>query len=184
MSNVYNSQAFYYVLLIGFAAYTVYYLWKVFQFLRGNYLARKKYFAQYGTENARRVNQFWWWTAGYTVLILYSLYSVFTIDGTIEQAEWFRMAFLFVAMILLGQMLVAAVKRSAIIGPEALVVEDAVVPWKSVLRLDPKKRGFQRIVEMQTTQGKYTLSREMGMVVHEAHEAWRKARKEKKEKRK
>ncbi|MBQ1440183.1 MAG: hypothetical protein IIZ10_10875 [Solobacterium sp.] len=184
MSSVYNSQAFYYVLVIGFAAYTAYYLWKVFQFLAANYKARKKYLAQYGTENTKTVNQFWWWTAGYSLLIIYSIYSVVTIDSSIEQAEWFRMAFLFIALILLGQMLVAAVKRSALVGPEAFVVEDAVVPWKSVLNMDPKKRGLQRIVELQTTQGKYTLSREMGLVLHKEHEEWKKRRKEAKEKKK
>ena len=184
MSNVYSSKAFYYVLLIGFAAYTVYYLWKVFQFLKGNYDARKKYKEQYGTENTRSVNQFWWWTAGYSIMIIYCIYSVITIDPSIEQAEWFRMAFLFVALILFGQMLVAGVKRSALVGPDAIVVEDAVIPWKSVLNMDPKKRGLQRIVELQTTQGKYTLSREMGMVLHTEHEAWRKRRKEEKEQKK
>lgn len=180
MSSVYNSQAFYYVLVIGFAAYTIYYLWKVIQFVWLSRKARQKYYEQYGKEGAREVNQFWGWTIGYSALIIYSLYSAFTIDTSIEQAEWFRMAFLFVAMILLGQMLVAIVKRSAIIGPNAIVVEDAVIPWKSVLNLEPKKRGLQRIVELQTTQGKYTLSRKMGMTVHEAYEEWRRAKKEKK----
>ena len=90
------------------------------------------------------------------------------------------MAFLFVGLILFGQMLVAIVKRSAVIGPDAIVIEDAVIPWKSVLSMDPKKKGLQRIVELQTTQKKFILSREMGLVVHEEHEKWRKARKEKK----
>jgi len=182
MSSVYNSQAFFYVLVIGFTGYSVYYLWKVFQFLKASYEARQKYKEQYGMENTKVVNQFWGWAAAYTVMIIYCIVQAITIKPDAEQAEWFRMAFLFVGLILLGQMLVAIVKRSALIGPEALVVEDAVINWKSVLNLDPKKKGLQRVVEMQTTQGKYILSREMGIVVHEAHEEWRKARKEKKRK--
>ncbi len=182
MSSVYNSKAFYYILVIGFAIYTVYYLWKVFQFLKGNLEARKKYKEQYGMEETQTVNQFWIWTALFSVFIIYCIYSALTIRPDMEQAEWFRMAFLFVGLILFGQMLVTIVKRSALIGPDAFVVEDKVIAWKSVLNMDPKKKGFQRIVELQTTQGKFVLSREMGLVMHEAYENWRKARKEKKRK--
>ncbi|MBO7703406.1 MAG: hypothetical protein J6S26_03085 [Solobacterium sp.] len=180
MSDVMNSQAFFYVLVIGFAGYTVYYLWNVFKFLKGSYDARKRYSEKYGAESGRKVNQFWGWVIAFSVCVIYCLYNAATVPAGAEQAEWFRMAFLFVGLILFGQMLVAIVKRSAVIGPDAIVIEDAVIPWKSVLSMDPKKKGLQRIVELQTTQKKFILSREMGLVVHEEHEKWRKARKEKK----
>ena len=180
MKQFYGSAAFFYLLLIGFAAYSVYYLWKVFLFVKGNLDARKRYKEKYGTEGMRNVNQFWGWGALYTAMILYCIYAGATIQSTDEQAAWFRMAFLFVGLILFGQMFVMIVKRSAVIGKDAFVFEDAVIPWRNVLSMDPKQKGLQRIVEMQTAQGKYILSREMGLVFHDAYEAWRKAKKEKK----
>ncbi|MBQ9328491.1 MAG: hypothetical protein IJ225_08160 [Solobacterium sp.] len=180
MSQIFNSQAFYYVLVIGFAGYTVYYLWDVFKFLKGNLDARKRYKEKYGMEGSRNVNQFWGWTIAYLAMVIYCIFSAVTLSPEAEQAEWFRMAFLFVGLILFGQMIVAGVKRSAVIGPDAFVIEDAVIGWKSVLNMDPKKKGLQRIVDLQTTQGKYVLSREMGLVFHKEYEEWRKAKKEKK----
>lgn len=182
MSQFFNSPAFFYALMLGFAAYTAYYLWNVFRFLKGNYDARRQYYAKYGKEGARKVNQFWAWVAVFSIMVAYCIYSAITVPGGAEQAEWFRMAFLFVGLILFGQMLVAAVKRSALIGPEAFVVDDAVLTWKSVLSMDPKQKGIQRIVELLTTKGKFTLSREMGIVIHEEYEKWRAAKKDKKEK--
>ena len=99
-----------------------------------------------------------------------------------EQLQWFRMAYLIVGLILFGQMVVAIVKRSALVGPEAIVIESAVIPWKSIISMDPKKRGVQRVVDIVTTQGTYVVSREMGLLLHDEYEAWKKARKEKKEK--
>ncbi len=180
MSEFFNSPAFFYLLVIGFAAYTVYYLYNVFVFLRGHLQARRLYKEKYGMENARTVNQFWVWAALYVFMIGYCIYNIVTIRPEMEQAAWFRMAFFFIGMILLGQLAVVIVKRSAIIGPEAFVVENAVVPFKSVVSMDPKRRGIQRMVTLTTTQGKYDLSTEMGKVIHEAHEAWRRERKEKK----
>ena len=180
MSDILNSQAFFYVLLVGFAGYTVYYLWNVAKFVKGNLDARKRYYEKYGKEGSRQVNQFWVWLIGYTAIIIYAFVSAATILPEAEQAEWFRMAFVFVGMILLGQLFVMVVKRSAVLGPEAFVVEDKVIPWKSVLSLDPKKKGLQRIVELVTTQGKVVLSREMGLVIHDSFEEWRRIRKEKK----
>ncbi|MBR2761882.1 MAG: hypothetical protein IKD66_12035 [Solobacterium sp.] len=182
MTEFFNSPAFFYVLLIGFAGYTVYYLYNVFVFLRGHFRARKQYQERYGMEGARVVRQYYAWGALYVVMIGYCIYSIVTLDPTMEQFQWFRMAFFFVGMILVGQLGIILVKRSAIIGPEAFVIEDAVIPFRSVVSMDPKKRGIQRIVELITTQGKYTLSREMGLELHDAHEAWKKERKEKKEK--
>ncbi len=182
MTDFFNSPAFFYVVLIGFAGYTVYYLYNVFVFLRGHYDAVKLYKEKYGMETARKVNQFWGWGILYVVMISYCIYSIITMDMSIEQAQWFRMAFFFVCMILIGQLGIILVKRSAIIGPEAFVIENAVIPFRSVVSMDPKKKGFQRIVELVTTQGKYTLSREMGIELHNAHEAWKKERKEKKNK--
>jgi hypothetical protein len=182
MSSFFNSPAFFYVLLIGFAGYTVYYLYNVFLFMRKHFRARKQFKEKYGMENARQVNQFWAWGALYLVMISYCIYSIVTMDMSLEQAQWFRMAFFFICVILIGQLGIILVKRSALIGPEAFVVEDAVIPFRSVVSMDPKKKGFQRIVELITTQGKYTLSKEMGIELHNAHEAWKKERKEKKNK--
>ena len=180
MSNFFNSPAFFYLLLAGFAAYTVYYLYNVFKYVHGHLKARKLYKEKYGTENTRNINQFWVWTALYVFFIIYAVYSAVTIDPQMEQAAWFRMAFSFVALILFGQLGLIIVKRNALIGPEAFVVEDAVIPFKSVVSMDPKKRGFQRIVTLTTTMGKYDLAPEIGKAIHAAHEEWKKNRKEKK----
>ena len=46
--------------------------------------------------------------------------------------------------------------------------------------MDPKKRGVQRVVDIVTTQGTYTVSREMGLLLHDEYEKYRQSKKEKK----
>ena len=79
-----------------------------------------------------------------------------------------------------SSIILAIVKRSALVGPEAIVLESAVIPWTSVVSMDPKKRGVQRVVDIVTTQGTYTVSREMGLLLHDEYEKYRQSKKEKK----
>ncbi len=180
MFNLINSEVLFVILCVGFGVYAAYYLWSAFKFARGYILARKKYYEKYGKDSARHVNQFWGWAILFGVFCIFCIYSSINADPSLEQLKWFRMAYFFVALILFGQMVVAIVKRSALVGPEAIVLESAVIPWKSVVSMDPKKRGVQRVVDIVTTQGTYTVSREMGLLLHDEYEKYRQSKKEKK----
>ena len=182
MYELIKSQGLFIVLCAGFGIYAVYYLWNAFKFARGYVIARHKYYEKYGKDSAQHINQFWGWVILFGGFCIFCIYSVITVDPTIEQLQWFRMAYAIVALILFGQMVIAIVKRSALVGPEAIVLESNVIPWKSVLALEPKKRGVQRVVDVVTTQGTFTVSREMGLLLHDEYEKYRKAKKEKKEK--
>lgn len=182
MFELMNSQGFFIVLCVGFGAYAIYYLYSAAKFAIGYIKARKKYYEKYGKDSARQVNQFWGWAILFAAFCIFCFYSAFHVDPNMEQLQWFRMAYLIVGLILFGQMVVAIVKRSALVGPEAIVIESAVIPWKSIISMDPKKRGVQRVVDIVTTQGTYVVSREMGLLLHDEYEAWKKTRKEKKEK--
>ncbi len=181
MSSFLNSEYFFWIILIAMGAYIAYYLYSTIKFVVKNQKARAEYLKRSKEGTVKSYNQYWNWVALYGVFICYCMFSVLTVTDAQEQAGWFRMAFFFVGMILLGQLLIAIVKRRILIGPDGFVYEDGFNRWQSVLRMEAKKKTFMRIVEVLTTNNKnYTLPPKLGKILHDEYEAYRAAKKNKK----
>jgi len=182
MTDFFNSDIFYYVMIALFAGYSVYLFVQAFKLLRGNYIAKKKYKEQHNSTDYTEYKKFWVWVLLYGAFIAYCLYSAFTLNPEIKDARWYWMAFLFVGLILLAQMVGAIVKRSCIIGQDGFVYEDAYIPWRNVLNMEAKRKGIQRIVEVLGPNNKKLIfPADLGREIHNAYENYRKDRKEKKE---
>ncbi len=172
MSKFYDSQLFFWVVVIAILAYVVYYLFETIKFLLKNIKERKAYLEK--NKDAKSINHYWSWLVAYGVLVLYSISQVILIDETMEQSEWFRIAFFFVGMMLFGQILISIVKRRILIGKDGFVYEDSFVRWQSVLKMEPKKKGIMKVVDLLTTNNKhYTLPPSLGKILHDDYEAYR-----------
>ncbi|MCH4207414.1 MAG: hypothetical protein LKF79_00555 [Solobacterium sp.] len=181
MGKVYNSDVFYYVAVVGFLAYAVYYLYGISKY----FLKAQKIWKEYGTahakQNLRKENQYHWWLAILLAFVVYCFYSCATIPSTANQAEWFRLAFAFVGLILLGQAMTAVVKRRVMCSDDGFVYEDFAGRWQSIINMQPQRKGLVMAVDLMVTNGKhYTVPRGIGLVLHDAQLAFKDRKKKEK----
>jgi len=149
--------------------------------LYANIKARKEYTSKHSKDEYRSLNKYWVWMLPYLAFIIYSIIMMATMDPNMEQAMWFRLAYPVLSLILFGQMLVTIIKRRILLGNDGFVYEENYVSWRSVLNMEAKKKGIQRIVEvLGANNRKYIMPADIGKEVHESYEAWRRAKKEKK----
>ncbi len=178
MEKIYNSEAFYYVALIGFIAYAAYYLYGIIKYFLKAQQKWNEYSHQYADSNLQKINQYHWWLALLLAFVAYCFFAFFTIKPGADQAEWYRLAFLFVGFILIGQAILAVVKRRVLLSDEGFVYEDFIGRWQSVISMQPQRKGLIRSVDLMVTNGKhYTVPRGIGLVLHDAHQAWKDRRK-------
>lgn len=183
MSKFLNSEYFYLVVVIALAAYSVYFMYSTIRYLLANVKARKKFVSDNAKDNVRYLNYYQIWAAVYLAFVTYCIFSFFTLDKRIEQYEWFRMAYFFVGVILLGQTFIAIVKRRTIVSDKGFVYEDKQVLWRSVVSMEPKKKGLQRKVDVLTSSvGTLEVPADLGKDIHAEHEAYKHAKKERREK--
>lgn len=182
MTEFFNSDIFFYIMVALFAGYSVYLFIQAFKLVKGSVTVRKKYKEKHNPADYKELNKFWVWVILYGAFVAYCLYSAITLDPTREDARWYWMAFLFVGLILCAQLIGAVVKRRCIIGYDGFVYEDVYIPWRNVLNMEAKKKGVQRIVEvLGPNNKKLTFPADIGKELHDAYENYRKERKEQKE---
>lgn len=180
MESMYNSPLFYYVMLIGFIAYGVYYIYNTAKYFKKNMDVRKQFRSVHKADEVREVNQYSWWAAAFLFFIAYCIFAACTINSDDVQAPWFRLAFIFVGLIIAGQLLIAIVKRRVLIADDGIAYEDCILRWQSILSLEPQKKLLVRAVDMLVGNGKhYTIPRGIGMVIHDEQLAWKKRKKNK-----
>lgn len=181
MQSIYNSDAFYYVLLAGFIIYGIYYLYGIIKYFLKNVTARKQFTESHRKEEVRSYNGYTLWICLFAAFIVYSVWSAFTIPNTSEQAPWFRLAFLLVAIILAGQGILAVVKRRILFADDGFAFENEAFRWQSVISMDPQKKGLIRGVDLLVTNGRhYMLPRDVGRQLHEEYLGWKKRKKDSK----
>jgi|GEM_PF-526424 len=178
MQAIYNSDAFYYVLLAGFIIYGIYYLYGIIKYFRKSQAARKRFTEMHRREEIRAYNGYRIWIILFVIFVGYSLWSAFTIQDGSEQGPWFRLAFLLVAIVLAGQGILAVVKRRILFADDGFAYEDEAFRWQSVISMDPQKKGLIRGVDLLVTNGRhYMLPRDIGRALHEEHLNWKKRKK-------
>lgn len=183
MSDFFNSKYFFLVVVIALVAYSVYFMYSTIRYLLANMKARKKFAAENAKDNLRQLNYYQIWAAVYLAFVTYCIFSFFTLNKAIQQYEWFKMAYFFVGVILLGQTFIAIVKRRMMVSDRGFVYEDKEVAWRSVVSMEPKKKGLQKKVDVLTSSvGTLEVPADLGKAIHEEHEAYRHAKKERKEK--
>ena len=135
MQAIYNSDAFYYVLLAGFIIYGIYYLYGIIKYFRKSQAARKRFTEMHRREEIRAYNGYRIWIILFVIFVGYSLWSAFTIQDGSEQGPWFRLAFLLVAIVLAGQGILAVVKRRILFADDGFAYEDEAFRWQSVISM-------------------------------------------------
>lgn len=186
MSKFFDSEYFFLVVVIALIAYSIYFMYSTIRYFMANVKARKKFLADHENDHAHKMNYYQIWAGVYLAFVTYCVYSFFTLNKNVSQYEWFRMAYFFVGIILLGQTFIAVVKRRIISSDKGFVYEDKQIAWRSVISMEPKRKGLQKKVDVLTSsEGTLEMPTDLGKAIHEEHEAYRQARKErKKEKRK
>lgn len=185
MQAFFDSDGFFYVMVVAFAAYAAYFLHSIVKYYYANIEARKQFIAENKGEKVTHYDHYQVWAAVYLAFVLYCIYSFFTLDPRIYQYAWFRMAFLFVGLILLGQVMICIVKRRALVSSRGFVYEDKQVLWRSVINMEPKKKGLQRKIDVLTSSaGTLEVPVNLGRELHYEHEQYRKEKKALKEEKK
>lgn len=179
MESIYNSSAFYYVVLCGFVGYGIYYMYGITKYFMKNQEVRRQFLSTHKKEEVRSKNAYTVWMGLFAFFIAYCVYSVLTISADGEQGPWLRLAFLFVGIVLVGQALLTIVKRRILFADDGFAYEDGVFRWQSVLSLEPQKKALIRTVDMLVTSGKhYILPREIGQAAHEEQMSFKKRKKQ------
>ena len=108
----------------------------------------------------------------------YCLYSVITISDQMEQAEWYRLAFAIIGIIMIGQMILNIVKDRILIGEKGFVYESDYVPFQHVVSMEPKRSLFFTLVEVLCVKNKkYSMPGKCGRFLHEAYLEYKKEKK-------
>ena len=77
MEKIYNSEAFYYVALIGFIAYAAYYLYGIIKYFLKAQQKWNEYSHQYADSNLQKINQYHWWLALLLAFVAYCFFAFF-----------------------------------------------------------------------------------------------------------
>ena len=168
----------YVLCLIGFSAYGVYYLYNAAKMMIGNEKARRQFLDEHKNEQIKREDSYLVWVIVEAAAIAYCIYSVFTISPEMEQAEWFRLAFAMVRVILAGQIVLNIVKRRILIGEKGFVYENDYVPFQTIVNMEPKRMIVFTIVEVLCLKNrKYSMPGKCGQLLHDAYLEYKKAKK-------
>ena len=97
-----NVDWFYLLCVIGFAAYGVYYLYNSLKLIIGNHRARNSFLEEHRGEQIKKFDNYLLWVIAEFAALAYCVYSVFTISDQVEQAEWYRLAFAMIGVIMIG----------------------------------------------------------------------------------
>ena len=177
-TGIYNSDWFFYICVIGFIAYGIYYLYNAIKLVVNNEKARREFLENHGREEIKKEENWLPWVIAEAVALVYCVYSVFTIPAEKEQAEWFRLAFGVVGIIMLGQMMQNLVKRRILVGEKGFVYESDYVPYQSIVSMNPKRRAIITLVDVLCLKNKkYTMPGKCGQLLHDEYRNYKRAKK-------
>lgn len=170
LASIYDSIWFYYVCVVGFVAYAAYYLYQSLKLLVENEKARKAFKEKHKPEEYEEVQNYIVWVVLEAIGVLYCVYTAITLDSSIEQAPWFRLAFGVVAIILFGQIILNITKRRILIADDGFQYEGDIVRYQSVLSMNPKRRLVLTLVDVLCTNNKkYSMPEKCGKALHDKH---------------
>ena len=173
-----NVDWFYLLCVIGFAAYGVYYLYNSLKLIIGNHRARNSFLEEHRGEQIKKFDNYLLWVIAEFAALAYCVYSVFTISNQVEQAEWYRLAFAMIGVIMIGQMVLNIVKGRILVGERGFVYENDYVPFQSIVSMDPKRNLVFTLVDVLCSKNKkYSMPGKVGRFLHDAYLEYKKEKK-------
>ncbi len=161
-----------YILSIIVLAYGLYLTIQNIKVFVANQKARKEYLAQ-SKDQYQMINQYYPFAALFTVLSIASLVVAIIGDKTSKNDVYTCMALVVISMIAFGMVLVAIVKRRAIIDKNGFVYEDAYHRFRSILSMEPKKSIFKNIDILTAQKEHIIVTKKMGDILQAGYQEWK-----------